>query len=312
VCTSKLRRSWGFSKVKMRKGLDDRPRPGMSTIPAMRLPLWLKIAWTAWVLLWAPVYGRQYGLQNFLFFCDLGNLFIAAGLWLESPLLFSSQACGLLVFQTLYCVDLAGALATGRHPIGGTEYMFDPQIALWIRLLSLFHVATPPMLLWAIQKLGYDRRGWKCQTLLTWVVIPINYFWRPQADVNCAGMVVSGELSDCGSAGDLLADGSGARVVDEAGEIEPRSAQRFTGWDGQGRPSSMINHAGEDVRPPSSLCIYFVAVARAAWVASSKAPGPTGLPVACTIHRSGVTRPMVAMRSNSGPIAPALRICSSI
>jgi len=170
----------------MRKGLDDRPRPGMSTIPAMRLPLWLKIAWTAWVLLWAPVYGRQYGLQNFLFFCDLGNLFIAAGLWLESPLLFSSQACGLLVFQTLYCVDLAGALATGRHPIGGTEYMFDPQIALWIRLLSLFHVATPPMLLWAIQKLGYDRRGWKCQTLLTWVVIPINYFWRPQADVNWA------------------------------------------------------------------------------------------------------------------------------
>ena len=58
----------------------------------MRIPLWLKLLWTAWVLVWAPVYWRQYGLQNFLFYCDLGNLFITAGLWLESPLIFSWQA----------------------------------------------------------------------------------------------------------------------------------------------------------------------------------------------------------------------------
>ena len=61
----------------------------------MRIPLWLKLLWTAWVLAWAPVYWRQYGLQNFLFFCDLGNLFIAAGLWLESPLILSWQATSL-------------------------------------------------------------------------------------------------------------------------------------------------------------------------------------------------------------------------
>jgi hypothetical protein len=34
--------------------------------------------------------------------------------------------------------------------------------------------------------LAYDPRGWKLQTLLTWVVVPINYFWRPQFDVNFA------------------------------------------------------------------------------------------------------------------------------
>lgn len=152
----------------------------------MRVPLWLKIGWTVWVLAWAPVYWRQYGLQNFLFFCDLGNLLIALGLWLESPLIFSWQACGLLLFQTLYTADLAGAAFSGRHLIGGTEYMFDPHIALWVRLLSLFHVATPPLLLWAIWRLGYDARGWKFQTLTTWIVVPINYFWRPQADVNWA------------------------------------------------------------------------------------------------------------------------------
>lgn len=152
----------------------------------MRIPLWLKIAWTVWLIAWAPVYWRQYGAQNFLFFCDIGNVLIGIGLWLESPLLFSCVASGLLLFQTLYTIDLAGALLLGRHLVGGTEYMFDPGLPLFIRLLSLFHVVTPPLLLWAIWRLGYDWRGWKLQTAMTWIVVPINYFWRSEMDVNWA------------------------------------------------------------------------------------------------------------------------------
>jgi len=58
--------------------------------------------WTVWVVVWAPLYWKHYGAQNLLYFCDLGNFFISAALWLESPLLFSSQASGLLLFQSLY------------------------------------------------------------------------------------------------------------------------------------------------------------------------------------------------------------------
>lgn len=152
----------------------------------MRIPLWLKIVWTVWVLCWAPVYWKQYGVQNFLFFCDLGNFLIAIALWWESALLFSWQAVSLLVFQTLYTIDLAGAWLTGRHPIGGTEYMFDPHLPLSVRLLGLFHVVTPALLLWAIWRLGYDRRGWRLQTLTCWLIVPINYFWRPAHNVNWA------------------------------------------------------------------------------------------------------------------------------
>lgn len=152
----------------------------------MRIPLWLKVGWTIWLILWAPLYWRQYGLQNFLFFCDIGNVLIGIGLWLESPLIFSWQACGLLLFQTLFTVDLAGALLTGRHLIGATEFMFDRGVPFVARLLSLFHVVTPPLLLWAIRRLGYDSRGWKFQTVTTWIVLPINYFWRPEHDVNWA------------------------------------------------------------------------------------------------------------------------------
>ena len=138
------------------------------------------------MIVWAPIYWRQYGPQNFLFVCDLGNLFIAIGLWLESPLIFSAEAAGLLLFQSLFAADLVIALLSGRHLIGGTEYMFDPHIAWWIRSLSLFHIVTPPLLLWAIWLLGYDKRGWKYQTIITWIVIPISYFWHPQDDVNWA------------------------------------------------------------------------------------------------------------------------------
>jgi len=152
----------------------------------MRLPLWLKIGWTIWVLVWAPLYWRQYGAQNFLFFCDLGNVLIAVALWLESPLIFSWQAVSLLVMQTIFAIDLASAVVTGEHWIGGTEYMFNAGIPLFLRLLSLFHLVTPPLLLWALWRLGYDERGWKYQILTAWVIVPINYFWRPQLDVNWA------------------------------------------------------------------------------------------------------------------------------
>lgn len=153
---------------------------------AMRVPLWLKILWTVWVAVWAPLYWKQYGPWNFLYFCDLGNVLIGAALWLESPLLFSCQATGLLIFQSLYTIDLLGAVLTGRHLIGGTEYMFDSGIPLFVRLLSLFHLVTPPLLLWAVRRLGYDPRGWKYQTVITWVVVPVSYFWRPELDINWA------------------------------------------------------------------------------------------------------------------------------
>jgi hypothetical protein len=152
----------------------------------MRLPLWLKVIWTAWVIAWVPFYWKQYGAQTFLYFCDLGNFFIAAALWLESPLIFSWQGCGLLFFQTLYTIDLIGAVLTGTHPIGGTEYMFDANVPLLVRLLSLFHIVMPALLVWAIWRLGYDPRGWKYQTITTWIVVPVNYWWRPESDVNWA------------------------------------------------------------------------------------------------------------------------------
>jgi hypothetical protein len=149
-----------------------------------RVPLWLKVVWTAWLLVWAPFYWRHYGPQNFLWLCDIANILVGVALWLESPLLFSVQALSIGVVQTLFALDFFWRLVLGSHLTGGTEYMFDPARPLHIRVLSLFHLAIPPLLGWAIVRFGYDRRAFTIQTILAWVILPLSLLFGPVKDVN--------------------------------------------------------------------------------------------------------------------------------
>ena len=141
------------------------------------VPAWLKLAYAAWMVVWIPVYWVHNGPANFLWFCDLANFILGLGLWFESSLLVSSQAVGVLVVQILWICDVLGRLLLGRHLIGGTEYMFDPAEPFGVRLLSLFHVVMPGLLLWGIARLGFDRRGLRLQTAINWVVLPICFFF---------------------------------------------------------------------------------------------------------------------------------------
>lgn len=149
------------------------------------IPLAVKLGWTLWVAVWAPVYWFEAGPGNFLWLCDMASFVLVAAFWLESPLLVSSQAVGVLLVQTAWAVDYCGRLIFGVHPIGGTEYMFDPAKPLWLRSFSLFHLVMPPLLLWAVHRLGYDRRGWRLQTLLTWALLPATLLLTdPERNIN--------------------------------------------------------------------------------------------------------------------------------
>jgi hypothetical protein len=149
------------------------------------VPLWLKFGWTAWVALWAPTYALHHGPENFLWFCDLANFAIAAGLWLESPLLLSWQAVSVLVVQILYLVDVAGRYVLGFFPIGATMFIFDEKVPLQIRLVSLFlHAVTPPILLWGVKRLGYDRRALGVQVAAAAAILAISYLGGPDRDIN--------------------------------------------------------------------------------------------------------------------------------
>jgi hypothetical protein len=150
-----------------------------------RLQLWPKVLFAVFVGVWAPLVVRTYGWDNLLWLCDLANLLVLVGLVLESRLLLSSQLVAVLLVDVLWVVDVAWAAGTGSHPIGGTEYMFDPGIPALARASSLFHVFVPAVLLWALRALGYDRRALALQTAWTWAVLPVT-FWltTPERNVN--------------------------------------------------------------------------------------------------------------------------------
>src|SRR5262249_10516503 len=88
-----------------------------------RLPLWLKLAYTAFVAVLVPVYWRYYGPTNFLYFCDTALIITLVGIWIESPLLVSMCAVGILAPQVLWVVDFLGSLV-GVRITGMTDYMF--------------------------------------------------------------------------------------------------------------------------------------------------------------------------------------------
>jgi hypothetical protein len=148
------------------------------------LLLWPRIAYSAFFAVWLPAYWLYYGPQNLLWLCNTANFLILAGLWRQSRLLMSWQAVGLLAVEAGWIADLAARLVLGFHPVGGTEYMFDATIPLGIRCLSLYHAALPPLLLWSVWRLGYDRRAlwWQCG--LTWLLLPISYFCFPERNLN--------------------------------------------------------------------------------------------------------------------------------
>jgi hypothetical protein len=52
--------------------------------------------------------------------------------------------------------------------------------------MSLFHVVWPVLLIWALRRVGYDRRAWLVQSLLAAVVLAASRFVLPEANFNFA------------------------------------------------------------------------------------------------------------------------------
>ena len=143
-----------------------------------RIPLWVKLVYTAFVATLVPYYWKCYGPTNFLYYCDVALLMALVAVWWEKPLWASMPAVGILVPQAFWMVDfLAGVI--GLRWTGMTAYMFDPGIPLFTRGLSFFHFWLPLFLLWILWRLGYDRRSVWAWTVLAWGLMLVCYFLMP-------------------------------------------------------------------------------------------------------------------------------------
>lgn len=145
------------------------------TFDGTLIPLWIKLSYTLLVCVIVAVYAVKYPLANFLWFSDIALLGTVPALWLESSLLASTMAIGVLLPEVLWNLGYWMQLVTGKRISGLTDYMFDAEQPLYLRALSLFHVILPILLLWLVFELGYDKRAWMAQTALAWVVLPLTY-----------------------------------------------------------------------------------------------------------------------------------------
>jgi hypothetical protein len=146
------------------------------------VPLWAKILYALFLCVLVPVYWVNWGPRNFLWFSDIALLTTAVALWLESSLLVSMMTLAIALPELAWNVDFFGRLASGRHVLGLSGYMFDGRKPLFLRALSLFHVALPVLLVWTVHRLGYDRRAWAFQTVVALVVLPVTYALTEPAD----------------------------------------------------------------------------------------------------------------------------------
>jgi hypothetical protein len=146
--------------------------------PAPRcIPLWQKVAYTAFMAVLVPVYWAHYGPTNFLYFCDVALLLTLAGIWKESALLISLACVGILLPQALWCVDFVVVLCGGRLT-GMTNYMVSDS-PLFLRGLSLFHGWLPFLLVFLVLRTGYDQRALRIWTPLAWLLCLAAFFCLP-------------------------------------------------------------------------------------------------------------------------------------
>jgi hypothetical protein len=150
---------------------------------AERILLWLKIGYGAAVPVIVVIYWRNYGPSNFLWLSDIALFCTTLSLFTGSRLLASMPAVGVLPLEIAWLIDFL----SGGRLLGLTSYMFDPKLPLYLRSLSLFHLALPPTLIFLLYRFGYDRRALIYQTLVTWAALLLAYLaTEPEKNINWA------------------------------------------------------------------------------------------------------------------------------
>lgn len=150
------------------------------------LPAWARWSAPIWLAIWVPTYLYYWGSSSFLFLCDLAVLLACAGILTSNALLISSQALSSLVVDTAWTADVVWKLLSGRHLIGGTDYFFDPLYPLVVRLMSIFHIVLPIVLLLLLRRTGYDARALRLQSLIAVAALIASRFANPHKNINFA------------------------------------------------------------------------------------------------------------------------------
>lgn len=142
----------------------------------MVIPLWLTAAWTIVTTGILVIYWFRYGPANYLWFSDIALIGTVPALWLESSLLASTMLVGVLLPELLWNTSLVCRLLFGVRITGIVDYMFEPERPRHLKLISLFHIPLPLLLIWLVWITGYDPRAPLLMTMISWIVLPLTWW----------------------------------------------------------------------------------------------------------------------------------------
>lgn len=147
-----------------------------------KVPLWLKLGFTLLAVIVFVAYWDYYGPVNYLWFSDIALFLLVPALWLGNRLIVSTMAIAVLFAEIVWMLDFI----TLSHFSVLTGYMFDPEVALYIRVLSAtFHIAIPLVIIYMLYLFGYDKRGLPLQCLIALIVLPVTYLLsEPDKNIN--------------------------------------------------------------------------------------------------------------------------------
>ena len=139
------------------------------------VPYSVKISYYTFMALMIPVYITHYPLINFVNLCHVHLLLVLAGFLTETHLFISMSALGIIIIQFFWCLDFI-CETLGVKFMGSSAYMYNSQLPLYLRCLSLFHGWFPFFLLYLIKKVGYDKRAVYPQFVLSNSICLLSYY----------------------------------------------------------------------------------------------------------------------------------------
>lgn len=165
---------------------DDRRVSGDRSSAPTRMPAAIRWPVTLFFVVWLPTWWIRLGPANFLWFSDLALIAATLALWWPNRLLASTAAVAVLLPELVWTLDFLIQLVTPFDPFGLASYMFRDELTLPVRIMSgAFHLVLPPLLLYLVWRLGYDRRALAVQTTIAWVVLPLSrWLGTPEANLN--------------------------------------------------------------------------------------------------------------------------------
>lgn len=144
-----------------------------------RIPLGLKIFLAAFSLTLIAYNSMHQGAHSLLYFCNVALFLGTFGICAERALPVSMAAVGVILIQILWSLDLL-LTAANVSPLRMTEFMLSDNLSPFKKGLALFHVWLPFVLLFAVLRLGYDKRALPWWTLVTCGLLLVSYLFLPR------------------------------------------------------------------------------------------------------------------------------------